>query len=115
MLFNERFLLRSLQDELFDTNKTYKYINTPEYVEFIWELPGVKSSDIDLDVEGTQLRLKVKTSESSRKQFEFETVVHLPINLNLEFVDATLEDGLLVVKIMRNCKGTSKHIEVKSS
>jgi HSP20 family protein len=78
------------------------------YVEL--ELPGVKSSDVDVTVDGTKLRVKAerKSPEPARKFWHqertygaLERVVTLPETVNPESVEASLTDGVLHLKVAK--------------
>ncbi|MFO0899015.1 MAG: Hsp20/alpha crystallin family protein [Pirellulales bacterium] len=73
------------------------------------ELPGVHGGDLDLSVSGDELLLKgkrVSARESTqayhrreRGEGEFARVVKLPVDVNADAVEATLENGVLLVRL----------------
>lgn len=73
------------------------------------ELPGVHGGDLDLSVTGDELLLKGKRlspRESSqayhrreRGEGEFARMVKLPVDVNADAVEATLENGVLLVRL----------------
>jgi HSP20 family protein len=77
------------------------------YVEA--ELPGVKSEDLDISVTGDELLLKGRRGSPQagnlayhrreRGEGEFARVVKLPVDVNAEGVEASLEGGVLLVKL----------------
>jgi HSP20 family protein len=73
------------------------------------ELPGVQGGDLDLSVTGDELLLKGKRTapregsqayhRRERGEGEFARVVKLPVDVNADAVDATLENGVLLVRL----------------
>ncbi len=76
------------------------------------ELPGVKKSDIDVDVQGNTLSVravrKIATSE-----IKFERAFKLSEDLNLENIDAFLEDGILSFKFVKKQSAQPHKLEIQ--
>lgn len=72
------------------------------------EMPGVKSSDLDLTVESRTLRIKGK----SRTGREFSYTYSLHSNVDSEAITAKLEDGLLEISLPKKPESTPRKISV---
>jgi HSP20 family protein len=87
------------------------------------DLPGVRPEDVNLELrDGNELRISGRYRErertgnmrrQSRRGGEFEYDVILPGDVNAEQVDATLEDGVLLVRLGKAQGGQARRIEVR--
>ncbi|HZQ29394.1 MAG TPA: Hsp20/alpha crystallin family protein [Acidimicrobiales bacterium] len=86
------------------------------------ELPGVKKNDIDLEVMGRRLIVTGERTEKERKgilrhqtravgRFRFEVV--LPADVDDTGVEASLEHGVLEVRIPKASADKPKRIEIR--
>ena len=64
------------------------------------ELPGVKKSDIDVDVQGNTLSVRAVRKKAT-SEIKFERAFKLSEDLNLENIDAFLEDGILYFNFVK--------------
>jgi HSP20 family protein len=87
------------------------------------ELPGVKREDVTIELVGNELAISGEVKEEERQGVvrrrmrrygRFEYRVMLPDQLNAEKVDASLEDGLLTVRVPKAEKAKRRQIEIKS-
>ncbi|MCW7940791.1 heat-shock protein [Streptomyces hygroscopicus] len=85
------------------------------------ELPGVKSSDINVDTDGQELvvRGEIKEKErqgilrrGSRRTGAFEYRVRLPEKVNTDEIAAEMEDGVLTITVPKAEVATHRRIEV---
>jgi HSP20 family protein len=88
------------------------------------EVPGVKREDVNLEVSGNELSITGEIKERKREGVlrrrtrrvgSFEFRVTLPGELNPEGVEATLNDGLLSVRVPKAERMQRRRIEVKSA
>ncbi len=90
------------------------------------ELPGVKKEDLDIDIDNNYLTIRAKKEEevcedkntykkSEFKYGEFSRSVYLPQDIDVDKVDATLEHGVLKIKVPKldTNKDSVKKITVK--
>lgn len=90
------------------------------------ELPGVKKEDLDIDLNENYLTIRAKKIEeheekdasykkSEFKYGEFSRSIYLPQDVDSEHIDATLEHGVLKIKLpkLEKDKDTVKKITVK--
>jgi len=101
---------------------------TPEAVQVVADLPGMKEKDIEVTLSDNMLTLKGKReseSEEKKKNYhriersygEFTRRVALPAEVDPARVDAQLKDGVLTVTLQKSQKAieTAKKIQIKSS
>jgi len=90
------------------------------------ELPGVKPDEVNVNVENNILTLsgerKLEKNEDRNGYHRIERVYGnftrsfaLPNNVATDQVEATMNDGVLTVKIPKKSEAQPKRIEVKSS
>jgi HSP20 family protein len=86
------------------------------------ELPGVKHDDINVEVRDNELTITGQIKERERKgilrrrtrpvgQFEFR--VRLPAPANPDAVDASVEDGVLTVRVPKAETARPRRIDVR--
>lgn len=74
------------------------------------ELPGVKKEDLDIDIDKNYLTIRAKKEEEicedkkayKKSEFrygEFSRSVYLPQDIDMDKIDATLEHGVLKIKV----------------
>jgi HSP20 family protein len=87
------------------------------------ELPGVKSDDLAIELVGNELAVTGEVREEQRQGVvrrrmrrygRFDYRVSLPNQVSADKVDATLEDGLLTVRVPKAEKAQRRQIEIKS-
>jgi HSP20 family protein len=87
------------------------------------ELPGVKQDDIDIEINGRELTVtgEVKEKERTgilrrrtRKVGEFTYSVTLPGEIDDDNVGATLDGGVLTIRVPKSQKGKSRHVTIGS-
>ena len=86
------------------------------------ELPGVKKKEIDIEIDGRRLVISGERPEHERSgwlrrrtrswgRFRYEVV--LGADVDEDGVEATLQDGVLRVRVPKSSAGNTRHIEVK--
>lgn len=87
------------------------------------ELPGVSRKDIDVEVRDSELTIsgEIKEREGrgvlrrrTRRRGRFEYRVTLPGGADREGVEASLDEGVLTVRIPKSEQSRPRHIDVKS-
>jgi HSP20 family protein len=87
------------------------------------ELPGVKKGDIQIEVSDSELSITGEIKERERKGIlrrrtrrtgHFEYRVALPGELDPENIDASLNEGVLTVRIPKPERAKPRRIEIKS-
>jgi HSP20 family protein len=86
------------------------------------EVPGLKNEDIDISVVGNELTIRGRRGEPAREGVayhrqergvgEFNRVLRLPIEVDADKVEASLEDGILLVKLPKAESAKPKKIKV---
>lgn len=89
------------------------------------EVPGVKSEDVDVSVVGGDLTIRGRRGDQpqgetpyhrrERGTGEFTRVLRLPIEVDGERVEATLKDGVLLVKLPKAESAKPRKIKVNNS
>ena len=87
------------------------------------ELPGLKMEDLEVSVQGQELILRgerkeeaaPETSYPRRERFigPFHRSVPLPADVDPEKIEATLENGILTVRMPKSSAAKPRRIEVK--
>jgi HSP20 family protein len=86
------------------------------------ELPGIKKKDIDIEIDGRRLVISGERPERQRTgwlrrqtrswgRFRYEVV--LGTDVDEDGVEATLQDGVLRVRVPKTSAGNPRHVEVK--
>lgn len=87
------------------------------------DLPGVKKGDISIEVSDSELSITGEIKERERKGVlrrrtrrtgQFEYRVTLPGESDTENIDASLNEGVLTVRIPKPERAKSRRIEIKS-
>jgi len=89
------------------------------------ELPGSKMEDIEVFVEGGELTLRGqrKPAEDERATFHrrergvgsFSRVLRLPIDIDVERVEANLQNGVLTIRLPKAPSARPRKIEIRSA
>lgn len=89
------------------------------------EVPGMKADDLDISVVGGDLTLRGRRGEApsegtayhrqERGTGEFTRVLRLPVEVDSERVEATLKDGVLLVKLPKAESAKPKKIKVSTA
>jgi HSP20 family protein len=98
---------------------------TPNEVVVKATLPGIKPEDVDIDITGNTLTIRgeVKAEKEVKQQAYFyqeqryggfSRSLTLPGGLQVDKVDATMENGLLTIIIPKSEKVKPKAIKVKA-
>jgi len=87
------------------------------------ELPGMQMQDLDLEVKGRQLTLAGEYKQTSDEKTKyhcrerglgnFKRVLHLPVDVNSERIEAKLENGVLTVDLPKAETARARKIEVR--
>ncbi|MEZ0576123.1 Hsp20/alpha crystallin family protein [Halodesulfovibrio aestuarii] len=102
-MFNQicsEFGLPSVCQPLMDTE--LRLIETDEGYRLEAELPGVTEENLELSIDGAYLTLRCVYSEKcegTESSGSFESQLRLPCKVRLEDVDASLEDGKLIINL----------------
>jgi HSP20 family protein len=98
-----------------------------EEIEDAWlveaDLPGVKKGDVNVEVSDSELTISGEIKERERKGVlrrrtrrtgQFEYRVTLPGDADTEHIDASLNEGVLTVRIPKPERAKPRRIEVRS-
>ncbi|HEY4308497.1 MAG TPA: Hsp20/alpha crystallin family protein [Pirellulales bacterium] len=88
------------------------------------ELPGTKSEDVDVSVTGDELTIRGRRSPAAadggayyrreRGVGEFSRTLRLPYEVDANSVEATLRDGVLLLKLPKALSARPRKIEVQT-
>jgi HSP20 family protein len=87
------------------------------------DLPGVKRGDVDIELVGNELVISGEIKERERKGIlrrqtrrtgRFDYRVTLPDSVDAEKIDASLNDGVLTVRVPKSERARRRKIEIKS-
>jgi HSP20 family protein len=87
------------------------------------ELPGVKQDDVDIEVNGRELTVSGEVKEKeragilrrrTRKVGEFSYSVTLPMEIDAENVSASLDSGILTIRVPKSQRERSRHVTIGS-
>ena len=131
--------LRREMDQLFDTfagsgsprmtwrSRGFPAVNVWEDAECVYaeaEVPGVTKDDIDIQVQGDELTIKGKRKamdaddsvyhRRERGTGDFARFLTLPVEINASKVDATLNNGVLLLTLPKAASARPKQITVKT-
>jgi HSP20 family protein len=112
--------LASLPEDVFTPVADLEETDDAYIVEI--ELPGVKKTDIDIHINGRRLTVMGERKEKERAgilrrrtravgRFYYEIV--LPGEVDYNDVKASLDDGVLTIRVPKASAGLSRRIEVK--
>jgi HSP20 family protein len=89
------------------------------------DLPGVRAEDVNLELrDNNELRITGEYRErertgivrrQNRRTGQFEYVVMLPGEVDPEKIDATLEHGVLTVRLSKSAGGQPRRIQIKEA
>ena len=88
------------------------------------EVPGVRREDVDVEVRDAELVVSGEIVERertgilrrrTRRTGRFEYRIRLPEQPDPDAVDATLEDGVLTVRIPKSERTRRRHVEVQTA
>jgi HSP20 family protein len=93
------------------------------YVEA--EIPGVKSETLDVTVVGGELTIKGERPATAEEGLTFHRrergtgsfirVVHLPVEVDANQVDAALNDGVLLITLPKSEAAKPRKVQVKAA
>jgi HSP20 family protein len=87
------------------------------------EVPGVKRNDVNIEVSGNELSITGEIKEKERKGIvrhrtrkagQFEYHVTLPEQVDADKIEASLNEGVLTVRIPKAERAQRRKIEVKA-
>ena len=87
------------------------------------ELPGVKREDVNIEVVGNELAIACEIKEKERKGAvrkrtrrtgHFEYRVRLPDQVDASKIDASLDQGVLAVRVPKSERAQRQKIEIKA-
>ena len=112
----------------FVNSRTFPAMNVWESGEELYaeaELPGVKGENLEISVIGNELTLKGDRPEvqtegqmyhrRERGEGSFTRVVRLPVEVDAERVEASLKDGVLLIKLPKAETAKPRKIQVNAS
>ena len=73
------------------------------------EMPGVKSSELDISVEGRILKVKAKSSKTN-KEYSYSYSLHSAVDESA--ITAKLEDGLLEINLPKKPESVPRKIKI---
>ena len=79
-------------------------------------LPGVAAEEVAVEVEDRELRVHAQQAEGdevARSRADFSYRLALPSNVDIEAVDATMDHGLLVIRLPRTPQGGARRISIR--
>jgi HSP20 family protein len=107
---------------------SFPAVNVWEYDDHLYaeaELPGLKSEDIEVSVVGGDLTIRGQRGQGEREDAayhrrergtgEFNRVLRLPLEVDSNRVEATLKDGVLLVKLPKAESAKPKKIKVATA
>jgi HSP20 family protein len=110
------------------TGRGFPAVNVWEDGESVFleaEVPGLKAEDLDITVVGDELTLKGERSEASEEQSSFHRrergigpftrVIRLSSEVKADQVQATLTDGVLLLKLPKTEAAKPRKIKVKTA
>jgi HSP20 family protein len=86
------------------------------------ELPGVKKEDINIEIQGKRLTVSGERKEEERSGFlrrrgrawgRFSYEMTFPGEVDEDNVEASLDNGVLHLRVPKSTKAKGRHIEVK--
>jgi len=108
--------------------RTFPPLNVWEDAENLFaesEIPGLKSEDLDITVVGSDLTIRGSRGGEAREGAiyhrrergygEFNRVLRLPIEVDADKVEATLKDGVLLIKLPKAESAKPKKIKVHAT
>lgn len=99
---------RSLEDLGVKSSRKLRYEIDEEGIKV--EMPGVNSSNLDIKVEGKSLKISGK----SRHDKEFSYTYSISSNVDVEAITASLQDGLLDIKLPKRPETPTRKIPISS-
>ena len=101
--------LSTLFDHEFDSfSRRFKVTEKGEGFELVLDLPGFKSADLDIQLEKTVLTVRAKN-----EQDEVENSITVGSDIDPEKVEATLENGRLVIRLQKRESAKPRKVVVK--
>jgi HSP20 family protein len=119
--------MTSVFDDANDVFQTWSplgdVIETPDAYLVEVDLPGVKRDDIDIEFDGRELRITGELKEKEREglfrrrtrrigRFEYRTTLPPGTQANEDAVEATLDDGVLTVRIPKDEAAKPRRIKI---
>jgi HSP20 family protein len=108
-------------------SRGFPAVNVWEDTECLYaeaEVPGVSKDDIDIQVQGDELTIKGKRKpmdeddsvyhRRERGTGDFARFLTLPVEINASKVDATLNNGVLLLTLPKAASARPKQITVKA-
>lgn len=135
-VFDEMDTLRREMDALFDrthrtltgsTNSQFPALNLyhdAERVQVVAELPGVRKEELELQFAEGTLTLKGQRQafqsddplvqlRNERRLGHFEKSVRIPIEIDVDGIEAELKDGLLQVQLPKAARAKTRQISIQ--
>lgn len=110
-----------------NANRAYPAVNVWEEGEHLFaeaELPGAKSEDVDVSVAADELTIRGRRTagvpegspyhRQEREVGEFSRTLRLPYEVDADGVEATLSDGVLLLKLPKAVSARPRKIQVQT-
>lgn len=107
--------------------RAFPAMNIWETDDALWveaEVPGVRMEDLDILLNGKELAIRGKAVQEEvegiyhrreRGTGEFRRVVHLPVEVEPDQVEAHIKNGVLTIKMLKAAEVRPRRIEVKTA
>jgi HSP20 family protein len=109
------------------SGRSFPAVNVWEKDETLFaeaEVPGLKMEDLDISVTSDQLSIKGERMQEEQEGVTYHRrergagsfcgVVHLPVEVDVEKVEARLEGGVLTVALPKAARAKPRKIEVRA-
>jgi HSP20 family protein len=100
----------SFVDSFFNPFPNYQVDDCGDSFQINMELPGVKKEDLKMEVNGQ--RLTITAQRKGHRQGEIKKAFDLPVTVDQEGITASLQDGILSVKLAKVQKAQPRLIKI---
>ena len=113
--FDKKNIFDLFKPELQTSPSIYMESENDEEVVIFTDLPGVKKEDIDIECDGDILTIDAKRNYKNGAKMESclsKRSAYLGFKMDENSITASLEDGVLTIKIRKSKEGKNKKIEI---
>ena len=120
----DKDMMEKYQETRRQIRPLYRIIENKGEVTLTVDMPGVRKEDLSISIENSELRVAGKRTEEDRegrylvmerRQGDFANSFTLDETIDQNNVEATLENGLLTVKLHLKEEVKPRRIQIKSS